>query len=464
MSSKDLRPNILLSFVLGAIYAAFYDYIVRDYVFTVFDYYVSYRYTQMHASAFLVYLLLCASPLLFYQGVRHLSGAMSFIVYVLAYVPMMNTLFVAGYPRDLSQPYVEVLFISMVLIFVSDGIVIGKKLMSGKHKRLPFVYLEILTLILMGVLLVLNRSRLHFVNILSESDLLYDLREENNQEMRGGMTLYLIGWLKQVFLPILMVAYLHTRQYLKFAVAFGGIVLLFMLDMQKLTIIMPFVITAFYFLYKNHSLFILKYFHAVLIAVMIVFPFLCNAFRDNPLVAGLAFVLIFRTQCIEGVEWNTYFRFFELDPRHPHTWYTHIGIIRKLFGGYPYKGPLGRVVTSGGGNANGIFWLMDGLAAGGPVGIFLSTLFFILFKSFFTAVDFRLDKGMGLCILLFAIASMVNVSLFTAILSCGFLVYFLVICFFDLSFLNVSSPSEPARNKRASKSRRHKKIRIVFGK
>lgn len=437
MSKNGLRPNALISFVLGIIYAAFYDYIVRDYIFSLFDYYVSYKYIPMDSSSFVMYLIVCAAPLLLYQGVKRFSGAMSFIIFLLAYVPMIHTLFVAGYPAHLAESYVEVLFISMILIFITDGIVIGKRLINGGRKRIPFKYLEIITLVLLGLVLIMNRDQLHFVNFMSESDIMYELREENNETMRGGMTLYLVGWLKQVFLPILLVAYLHTRQYLKFAAAFGGIILMFMLDMQKLTIIMPFVITAFYFVYKRHAHFILKNFHAVLIAVMIVFPFLCNTFRDNSLVYGIAFILIFRTQCMEGIELNTYFRFFELPPTYPYTWYSHIGIIRKIFGGYPYKGPLGRVVTHGGSNANGVFWLMDGLAAGGPIGVLLSTVFFILFKSLFNSIDFKVDKGMSLCVLLFAIASMVNVSLFTAILSCGFLVFYLVVLFFNLDILNM---------------------------
>ena len=426
----------MISFVLGIIYAVFYDYIIRDYIFGVFDYYVGYKYMPMDLSSFVMYLIICAAPLLLYQGVQHLSGAMSFIVYLLAYVPIIHTLCVAGYPAHLAQSYLAVLFFSMVLIFLSDGIVIGKRLITGRRKRLPFKYLEIITLVLLGLVLVMNRNQLHFVNIMAESRIMYELREENNQIMRGGMTLYLVGWLKQVFLPILMVAYLHTRQYLKYAAAFGGIILMFMLDMQKLTIIMPFVITGFYFVYKRNARFFLNNFHLILFAVMILFPFLCNAFRENDVIFAVAFVLILRTQCIEGLELDTYLRFFELDPPYPYTWYTHIGIIRKIFGGYPYKLPLGRVVTHGGSNANGVFWLMDGLAAGGPIGVLLSTVFFILFKSLYNAIDYRLDKGMSLCILLFAIASMVNVSLFTAILSCGFLVFYLVVMFFNLDILS----------------------------
>ena len=64
-------------------------------------------------------------------------------------------------------------------------------------------------------------------------------------------------------------------------------------------------------------------------------------------------------------------------------------------------------------------------------------LFFIIFKSLFCSIDFKVDKGMSLCVLLFAIASMVNLSLFTAILSCGFLVFYLVVMFFDLDILGV---------------------------
>lgn len=436
--SHKLRPNILISFVLGVVYAAFYDYIVRDYVFSVFNYYVKYNYYRLESEHLFLYLMICAVPLMFYKGIKHFSGAFTFFTYLLAYVPMMNTLFVAGYPKNISQPYVEALFISMVFIFITDGIVLGKKFMLKKRKRFSFRQMEILTVILLGVVVVTNISRVRFVNIFTDSSTMYDFREENLDEMRSGYSLYLIGWLNQVFIPLLMVAYLHTKQYLKYAASFGAMILMFMLDMQKLTFLMPFVITAVYFIYKSNPFVFLKNFHVLIFLAMMVFPFLCNAFRDNPLVSGIAFVLIFRTQCIEGVELNTYLSFFDLNEPQPYTWYTHIGIVRKIFGGYPYKGPLGRVVTGGGGNANGMFWLMDGLAAGGPVGIYIITIVFVLFKSLFTSIEYKMNKELALCVLIFAIASMMNVSLFTALLSGGIIVFYLVVLFVDLSVLNTA--------------------------
>lgn len=438
MRNKTIKNNILFSFFLGVVYALFYDYIVRDYLFSVFDYYVSYDYTPMDSGKTILYVMVCSFPLLLYQGVRHLSGAISFVTYLLVYVPMINTLFVAGYPYPIYSSYSTVLFISMSLLFLTDRIVIGKALILENRKRFSFKHLEILTVVLLAVILISNIRNLHFVNILTQSTDLYELREENNADMRGGVMLYLIGWAKQVFLPILMVAYLKTRQYWKYAATFAGLLLMFMLDMQKLTFLMPFVITALFFFYSMNEKFFLQYFHAILIATFILFPYLCNLLKSNPFILGISAILIMRTQCIEGIELNTYMRFFELQGGHPYTWYTHIGIIRKLTGAYPYKGPLGKVVTQGGANANGAFWLMDGLAAGGTVGILLATLLFILFKSLFTAVEKKMDKGLCLITLIFAISSLMNVSLFTALVSCGFIVFYLVVMFFDLSILSES--------------------------
>ena len=55
--------------------------------------------------------------------------------------------------------------------------------------------------------------------------------------------------------------------------------------------------------------------------------------------------------------------FFETTGQ-PHTYYSHINIVNALTGMYPYKDSIGRAVMDRDSNANGNFWLMDGIAAG----------------------------------------------------------------------------------------------------
>ena len=140
-----------------------------------------------------------------------------------------------------------------------------------------------------------------------------------------------------------------------------------------------------------------------------------------------------RTQCIEGMELNTYLRFFGHDGSiNPYTYYTHIGIVNKLTGAYPYDTSLGHVVSYHGANANGCFWLMDGVAAAGIWGIVFSTFVFIVIKSLFNSAEKRMNVSMFSVVSLFAMSMLVNVSLFTAIFSCGFLLMYILFIYLDL--------------------------------
>ena len=135
---------------------------------------------------------------------------------------------------------------------------------------------------------------------------------------------------------------------------------------------------------------------------------------------------------------NTYLQFFELG-HHPYTYYNHIGIINAITHANPYPQSIGLAVTQGGGNANGVFWLMDGVAAAGVAGVIIISIIFVFVKAFLNSLDRKCSVALCVCIMLNGIISMVNVSLFTALNSCGFIMIYLVFMFFDLSCLKGQS-------------------------
>lgn len=433
--------EILINVAAMIAYAAFYDYIYRDFICEVFAYTGTKTYIPMSFSHYVLYLVQAVLPIVFFKGVRNIAALMSFFTYFFVYIPFVNNLNVSGYPSNLAVPYSIVFLIFMCLFFVTDYIYILKApFKRGIKQSISMPVLELVALAMLLIVAAANIRNIHFVNIITQSEVMYEMREENNASGPGGLILYFSYWLKYAILPYLMVLYLQKKQYLRYAATFAAIILIFMIDMQKITFLMPFVISVVFWFYKRHKDTFSKYFHLLITGCMIVFPFIFNLFKGNRLMLEIGCVLINRTQCIEGIELGTYLRFFGDGTTNPFTHYTHLSPVRKLVGGYPYSYSLGRAVTGGGSNANGTFWLMDGVAADGVTGVVIISLIFIVFKAIFNSIGCRYDLNLCTIILLFALVALLNVSLFTALVSCGILVFYVMFAF-------VKAPELEKKNK-----------------
>jgi hypothetical protein len=420
------------SFALGLLYAFVYEYVYANYIMVVFDYGDS---TRQHVvtDSIVWYYVLSAIPLIFFRGIKTFGAALSFFLYILAYIPIMNMLYVGNYPVSIRVSYAIALFVAMCAFFLTDHIFAFKTLLSRKRKQFPFRTLEIITTIMFIYLVIVQRGNIHFVNFIESAAEMYDFRAENNM---GGN--YVMAWLRSAFVPLLLVCYLHMKDYVKYAISFGTYIVLFMIDMQKITFIYPFVLTGLYFIATFREESFKRYFHVFLIAVMIVSALLLMTKLDNPVLSTIAFIFIFRTMCIEGLEMNTYLHFFEIS-HNPYTYYNHINIVDAITNANPYPESIGLAVTGGEGNANGVFWLMDGVAAAGVAGVIIISIVFIFVKAILNSLDRKCSVALCVCIMLNGIISMVNVSLFTALNSCGFIIIYLVFMFFDLSCLKEKS-------------------------
>lgn len=423
-----LKIHILLNVLIAFLYTIVYDYIVRNYLFVQFGYMLNYEYHPMKGVEFALYSFLCVFPIVFYKGFRYLASIISIFSYILVYIPFLHTFFVANYPSEKVIPFITVFVIIQCVFFLTDKLQIGKKIYPTK-KTISFRQFEWFTLLVMFLIIIPNFGKMHMVNFTSSegSEMLYDLREENAFNSYWG------GWAKYVFLPILMVCYLKGNEYLKFILAFGGMMLIFMLDMQKITFIIPFVITILFFLYKYHQRLFINHFHIIIFLSLMILP-VSMILADNELYDAVSSILIMRTQCVGGRQLASYFNFFEIG-NHPYTYFSHVNFVNMLTGMYPYSTPLGYVISGTDTNSNANFFLMDGIAGCGLLGCVIVSMVFVVFKAILNTVGNNIDKGFCAIILVFAIANMMNVSLFTALLTGGFIVFYIVCRFVDLSVL-----------------------------
>lgn len=430
-NSKDVKNRFVINAIIAAIYVLFYDFIYNVYVCTLFDE----TYIPLNGTQYLELVLFGIVPIFFYGGLKNIASVFSIFTYILAYIPFNETLSVGGWRQDFMD-YRIVFFVSMCVFFLTDNCTLGRRLFKIKP-NVKFITFRKISYLLLVFVILLNVSNLHFTNFMQNRSDLYDLRA-NLRVVGGTPVIYLIYWFKNVILPLLIVTSLIRKEYIHFVVAFIGCMCMFMIDQQKITFFVPFAIVLLYYIYVKKGRLIRDSFHNMIMLLLIFVPFVCYTFKDvSDIAYEVASIVIYRTQCIEGQELNTYLKFFGHDGLHPYTYFSHIGIINLFTRGYPYgELSLGNVVSYGGSNANGMFWLMDGIAAGGIYACVFISCVFVIVKSLFNGIRQRCKVEIFAIISLFAMSMTMNVSLFTALFSCGLLLLFLLFVYVDFSFIN----------------------------
>ena len=415
------------NFFLAAIYALVYDYVYCHYMYGVWRSYVDGTYVPMGTKAYILFVILAASPFMLYRGLRHVASAFSLFIYLLVYIPVIESLFVNDYPNFIRIPYMVVFFLMICLFFFTDGIYMLKKTFKRTRKVIQFKTIISITFFLLAMVLVLNRGQLHFVNFFAADNDLYSLRSETH--LSG---IYFVCWIRSALLPLLLVYYLNKRSYPGVLIVIISFILVFMLDKQKITAIFPFALIGIYYALMYYKESFSKYFHVFLMTLLSIVSLFFTFIETNPITLALGMLVVLRTQCIAGAQLERYFNFFVLE-NNPHTHYTHISIINQITGAYPYGDQsIGQMVAGDGSNSNAAFWLMDGVAAEGLIGVIIISFIFIVFKSIMNSLDTRCSVGICVTVLLFGILAMVNMSLMTAILSNGFLILFFLFLFADV--------------------------------
>lgn len=418
--------NIVSRIILCVTYILVYDLVYEKFIYGIFGYMGDVEYAFLPLALYILWLTLSILPICFYRKADNISNFLCLFLFLLVYIPFVHALF-----RMESVSLWQIIGYSGTLcVFFSFYFYMGNtKLITNIEilPQIPFKYIEYFAVLLTIVFLITNIGNLHFVNFFTQPDLLYDLRDENSTNT-SSMTAYLKGTLFGGFYPFLLINYLNKYKWKYIVAVGGGYLILYMVDMQKLTFFMPFVLIGFYFLFKQKNQLVSQRLYAILIIGISTVSFLfCFVDNDDKILFGIAAIIILRTLCVTGWLTQMYAIFF-LD--HPYTYYSHINVINLITGAYPYNEPLGVAVSNGGMNANATFFLTDGLAAYGVVGIIIIGVIFFIFIQLVKAITHHYNNADIYTVFLPSLSVLMNVSLFTTLLSNGL---FVLLCLIAIS-------------------------------
>lgn len=187
--------------------------------------------------------------------------------------------------------------------------------------QIPFKAIEYITILLTIVFVAIAHNHMHFVNIFTDMSRLYDLRSENSESESLAGIGYLQGWLFGAFYPFVLVLYLEKKKWVKVLLTLAGYILLFMVDMQKMTFLMPFVLIILYQIVRFNEQKVSYYIHSYIMLTIICFSCIVYVKQDNELIFTIAAILLLRTVCVAGWLTQLYVHF---------SLKIHIHIIRIL--------------------------------------------------------------------------------------------------------------------------------------
>ena len=410
--------------MLACIYALAYDFMYENFVYKLFSYIGNMDYVEMGMENRVLWILLSVLPFAAYKGLTKLSSFFSLFLYLFVYLPFIHAIFVA---YNISQLQIYSYSLAMMVIMISLFKFGGEWTLLRDIVVKPQISLrtiEIITLVLTLLYVAIAHSSMHFVNIFTQSGDMYAYREQNSEvESLGGIA-YVQGWLFGAFYPFLLVCYLRMKRRKMALLPLIGYFLLFAVDMQKMTFLMPFALIFMYYVISLNEEKICNYLHSFMMVCILLLSLLLYIYQDDEIVFAIAAIVLLRTVCVAGWLTQFYIHFFN---ENPYTYYSHINIVNYITESYPYTEPLGKVVAYGSQNANANFFLTDGVAACGLAGIVIIGLVFAVILMFINSISARYKKSDMFIMFMPTIAYFLNVSLFTTMLSNGLLILIILV-------------------------------------
>lgn len=413
---KEFFSILLFSFI--------YQYIHTDYLYKFFDY-LGYMKKDVDTFSLIITYVMIILPIALIKKRKYLFIEVSFtIFYYLLYIPIMITfMFHYGdwYDRLVNQLPV---FIGFMLIFILSGINFPKVTSSVKF---PAPKLRVLYFFSFFIILYILFEFRDVYSIVS-FDKVYDQRDvAKESSMLSG---YLILWISYFIGPLIFIIGLIKSNKAQIIYGFFSVVFIYGVSASKITLFIPMVIYLIYYLYKKHPG------TSIINALGLAFSGLCLLFMAiSKSFFLLSAVILMRTFGIAGLLTYQYNEFFKI---HEKTYLSHINIVNAITGGYKYKNSLGIEVSEyfvgdGVTNANANFIATDGIASFGLPGvIFICVLLGLYFA--FTKSQISSSNGLLLGLLFIPFCFIIlNVGLFTSLLSGGFIFLNLYFIFFKSS-------------------------------
>lgn len=410
--------TIVVRYSLAVLYAFVYSvgyvtFVHRNYDYAGFNLVEPFRWGLLTVS-----LLLVVAPLMAYRGSHAISSVVATVIYYILYIPIVVTFAIAFETSDHVVIWVISNFAAgMTLLFLVDRF----RLTLPQAIRLriapsPFI----LTLALAGSAYIyyLYRGNLRFASY----DEVYEQRFATASLGTSVSARYLSAWFANAVVPICLAYGAVKRRWLPFVAGSVGCLMVYMATAAKSVLLFPVLSLGLAVLLSQRR--VVKAFEWLglgLILVMVAsLPLGMNSFNS---------LFWMRTIGNSGSLTLHYFNFFA---EHPKTYFTHINVVNKLTGLYPYGGDIvGQVVGkhywSDETCANASFWATDGIAALGLPGIWVSSMLLAGTLAVLNALVPRANIRFALVALIPFLLSLLNTSMFSSMWTGGGLFVFLLL-------------------------------------
>lgn len=351
--------------VAALIFGVTFQYAYITYINPAFEY-AHYLYFTPSVTGLLFTYVLVAAPVVAYRASLAPAAFGAALIFALCYVPAQLILLFNWQRSDIELALVQASVAASMIILLRASRLGEKNAPGGpvRTSRLLSAILGALTVVSFAVFVFNYHQYMHLVSF----EDVYDLRFESSRIDKGALVNYLTSWLSFCFLPFYFARGILRKSLIDIGFGLQGSLLIYAATGSKAAILMGLIIYALHLLFGSGKDFLFRLLAALTVAVLLVVALV----PDEGPWSFVKSILLLRVLGVGGWTMSVYYDYFS---SHGFTFYTHIGPVNALTGGYPYgEYSLGQIIGleysgSAEANFNANFWASDAFAALGIAGV-----------------------------------------------------------------------------------------------
>lgn len=411
-----MANGVRRTYFLAALYILAVHYAYVEYINPVFEY-LRYDYLQFSLSELLITYFLSWIVIVFYKNTAHPAQAIVGLLYILVYIPAQLIILFT-----VDKTYYEIvlpqiaLAASMAFLFVAARTYKEPSRSRVVFRRFFTLDATMVIFMVLAICLVVFNDFDHMRFVTFEQ--VYDLRAESVSANKSKLAEY-----SQAFLAYFFTTYFYARglvykKWIYIGVGLIGSMAIYMAEAAKAIILLLPITYALIVIWKDGRGFLWRVILSALLGVVV----LVLVVPDEGVYRWVKSIILLRVIGSDGWVLAKYMEYFD---KNGFTYYSHIGPIQAIFGGYLYGdyslGQLIGMVYNGSPeyNHNASFWASDGFAAFGVLGIFIITPFVGVFFNLFNRLTYIFPTSFVIAWAAGFIIAFLNTPFTTALFSFG---------------------------------------------
>lgn len=420
-----MERNIFINLFFALLYTIVFSLIYTLYLYPIHGY--AHQDINNHGILFQVLgIFISIIPIIFYKGIKQISDYFAIMFYILVYIPTIMTFTFALDAKKYNLGVVLIVYmLSMILFMIANRFKISNRTFIIKQ-QISINNLIILTLSIIIFIAYTYKDYLRFVSF----DEVYDHRAESNNNITSSFIGYLFMITSGSLFPLFISYGLYKKRITLILIGSLGCLLGYLALAAKGLLMLPFIIIILYILIKRTTKPFITLSTSLSLISILTLVLVCKM-PNNILIIWGSSILFQRTLGTSGLLNYLYYTFFS---ENSFTYFSHINIINKITGIYPYNNQelgfvIGNAYYGPDMNANANFWAMDGLAGLGLYGVIIISIIIFIFLILLNYLMKNIDSKLSMIIFTPFIMNLCNVSFFTSFLSGGGAMTILLILF-----------------------------------